>query len=78
MADATQGTVRKAGVVGQNTIQLNEFGEQLIAGGLPPYAEMARKGRGWGTMSTSAVAGLVVRPSTVAAFEIFNGNAPGG
>jgi hypothetical protein len=77
MADATQGTVRKAGSVSQNTIQLNEFGEQLIAGGLPPYAELARKGRGWGTMSTSAVAGLVVRPSTVAAFEIFNGNALG-
>jgi hypothetical protein len=29
-------------------------------------------------MSTAAVAGLVVRPTTTAAFEIFNGHAAGG
>jgi hypothetical protein len=77
MADPIQGSIRRAGNVSQTTIPLNEFGEQIVASGLPPYTEMTRKGRGWGTMSTSAVAGLVVRPSTVAAFEIFNGNALG-
>ena len=56
----------------------NEDGDLLVAYGLPPYAEMARQGTGWSTMSTSAVAGLVVRPTTTAAFEIFNGYPFGG
>jgi hypothetical protein len=50
----------------------------LVAHGLPPYTEMTRKGNGWATMSTSAVAGLVVRPSTVAALELWNGYHTGG
>lgn len=56
----------------------NEFDEQLVAQGMPPYAEMSRLGVGWSVMSVLAVAGLVVRPSTVAAFEIFNGYGAGG
>lgn len=56
----------------------NEKGELLVAGGLPPYTEAVRKKSSWATMSTSAVAGLVVRPTTTAAFEIFNGYAYGG
>lgn len=51
----------------------NEKSEIIVAQGMPPYAEMTRRGLGWATMSTTAVAGLVVRPSTVAAFEIYNG-----
>lgn len=78
MADPIQGAIRNGNIVAQGTVQLNQLAEQLVAFGLPPYTEMARKGGGWGTMSTSAVAGLVVRPSTVAAFEIFNGYATGG
>jgi hypothetical protein len=62
----------------QQQIALNERGEQLIATGLPRGSEMVRRGQAWGTMSTVAVAGLVVRPSTVAAFEIFNGYAAAG
>lgn len=58
------------GVLAQ--IASNQKDELLIAQGLPPYTEQARKGQGWSTMSTSAVAALVVRPSTVAAFEIYN------
>lgn len=50
----------------------------LVALGLSTFAEMVRLGIGWGTMSTSAVAGLVVRPTTTAAFEIHNGNSAGG
>lgn len=59
-------------------LRANEYGEQIIANGLPPYTEATRRGISWSTMSTSAVAGLVVRPSTVAGFEIFNGAAAGG
>lgn len=62
----------------QAQVQLNEKGEQLVSYGLPPWAEMTRKGNAWGTMSTSAVAGLVVRPSTAAALELWNGYPTGG
>ncbi len=78
MADI-QGVIRSPNFNGQlTTFAANERQEQLIAQGLPQYTEMARRGNGWGTMSTSAVAGLVVRPSTTAAFEIFNGYPSGG
>ncbi len=60
------------------TFTVNEKSEQLIAMGLPRGAEMARKGQTWATISTTAVAGLVVRPSTTAAFELWNGYAAGG
>jgi hypothetical protein len=81
MADTTAqviGAMRKAGQWIQAQFAANEFAEQLVAQGLPPYTEAVRKGNGWGTMSTAAVAGLVVRPTTVAAFEIFNGYPLGG
>ena len=72
------GSMRQAGNFTQTQPQTNEKSELLVAGGLPPYAEMVRKGNGYATMSTAAVAGLVVRPSTTAAFEIFNGYLAGG
>lgn len=56
----------------------NEFDEQITAQGMPPYAEMTRLGDGWSAIATSAVAALVVRPSTVCGFEIYNGYAAGG
>jgi len=78
MADAIQIARRLGNTVAQVTAAGNELGEQLVAQGLPPYAEMTRKGNGWQVMSVVAVAGLVVRPSTVAAFEVWNGNNVGG
>jgi hypothetical protein len=78
MADAIQGTIRNGIVNAQTTIQCNEKGEQLAAQGLPAYTEMVRRGTGWSVMSVVAVAGLVVRPTTVAAFEVWNGNSLGG
>jgi hypothetical protein len=78
MADAIQGAVRNGNAIAQATVALNQLGELLVAAGLPPYTEMVRKGKAWATMSTSAVAGLVVRPTTVAALELWNGNNVGG
>lgn len=78
MADAIQVAVRNGALVNQATAAGNQLGEQLVAIGLPRGAEMVRKGNAWATMATSAVAGLVVRPSTAAAFELFNGNNVGG
>ena len=62
----------------QAAVQQNEFDEQLVAQGMPPYAEMTRLGQGWSVMSTSALAALVTRPTTTAGYEIFNGYASGG
>ena len=57
---------------------LNERSEWLVAQGLPPYTEMTRRGNGWATMSTAAIASLVVRPGVLAGFEIFNAYSLGG
>jgi len=78
MADAIQIAIRKGNVLNQATAGGNELGEQFIAQGLPPYTEMTRKGQAWATMSVTAVAGLVVRPSTVCALELWNGYNTGG
>lgn len=78
MAEASQGTIRNGVVYQQASLALNQAAEQLVSFGLPPYTESTRRGIGWATMSVSAVAGLVVRPTTTAAFEIFNGYAAGG
>lgn len=71
------GAIRNPVTAGQGQIALNEKSEQLMAAGLPAYTEMTRKGQAWGTMTTSAVAGLVVRPTTTAALELFNGYPTG-
>jgi len=79
MGDPIQGVIRSPLFTNQPTsYSANEKSEQLVAQGLPPYTEMTRKGNGWQVMSVVAVAGLVVRPSTTAAFEIWNGNSVGG
>ncbi len=78
MADPVQGVIRNGNTTYAGTVQLNEKAEQLVALGLPAFTEMVRKGVGWGTMTTSAVAGLVVRPTTTAALELFNGYPTGG
>ena len=70
-------SIRKGSTFSQALAASNELGEGLFAQGLPPYTEMTLKGNGWSTMSTAAVAALVVRPSTTAAFEIFNGYPTG-
>jgi len=71
------GSVRKAGAYQRAQLETNEFAEVLSAGGLPRGTEWVRRGKVWATMSTAAVAGLVVRPTTIAAFEIFNGYSAG-
>lgn len=53
-------------------IQTNLYGQQLMAQGLAPYVEMSRRFGHWSAMNTSALAALVVRPSTTANFTIFN------
>lgn len=78
MADPIQVSVRNGNIAAQATAQANQLGEQFATMGMPPYTEMVRKGQGWATMSTAAVAALVVRPSTTAAVEIWNGYGVAG
>jgi len=59
-------------------LQTNDIGDLLVAEGLPPYAEMTRRGNGWQVIATSAVAGLVVRPSTTAMITLWNGEGTSG
>lgn len=53
---------------------VNYDDEQIFAQGGPPYAELSRRNKGWQVMNTSALAALVVRPSTVANGTLYNGN----
>lgn len=54
-------------------LRSNSEQELLAAQGVPPYTEMTRRGLGWQVMNTSALAALVVRPSTVANLTLYNG-----
>ena len=70
-----RGLVRGSSAGSSAAIAANQAGDLLTAQGLPPYTEMGRAGSGYATMAVSAVAALVVRPTTTAALEIFN-NSP--
>ena len=52
--------------------QGNESNELLVAQGMPPYFELTRRFDLIKAMNTAALAALVVRPSTLANFTIFN------
>lgn len=73
MAETTQGAIRNGAIVAQGSIALNQLGEQIVVDGLPTYTETTRRGGGFHVIATSAVAGLVVRPSVTAALELWNG-----
>lgn len=72
---------KRRGGASNNTafpIRSNERDELFVAEGLPRYTEMSRRNNGFQVIATSAVAALVVRPSTVSGVEIWNGHQPGG
>lgn len=70
-----EGIIRGGSADGQYaSVKLNPQLELITAQGLPPYTEMSRRGLGWQAMNTSALAALVVRPSTVAMLTLWNGN----
>lgn len=52
----------------------NYLGEQLVAQGLPPLTAMSIMNKGWQVMNTSAIAALVIRPSTAAGLTLYNNN----
>ncbi len=83
MATTQMQGLRRTGVAGvggtpSGILNTNEYDEMLNTQGMPPYAEMTRLGQGYSAMAVLAVAALVIRPSTTAAFEIWNGYSSGG
>ncbi len=74
MTTVVSGTVR--GTSGTELeMSVDPSGNQFVQFGEMPYTELSRLGQGWQTMATSAVAALVIRPSTVAALELWNGSS---
>jgi len=59
-------------------LRTTEDRDLLVALGAPPYMEFSRRYEHLSAMNTSALAALVVRPSTTANFTIFNNEAAGG
>lgn len=75
MANEVYKAARKGGAADEFlfALQANEVKDLLVAQNLPPGTEATRQGKRWSMMSVAAIAGLVVRPSTTAALEIYNG-----
>lgn len=72
MSVVVKGTIKGTGA--ELEMALDPSGQQIFTPGELPNTELTRVGQGWATMATSAVAGLVVRPSTTAALELWNGS----
>ncbi len=79
MSVRLEGRVRSGADAGDDqALDATERGDLYVAQGTPPYAEITRQGGGFSAIQTAATAALVVRPSTVAAITIWNGEAAGG
>lgn len=79
MSVVSQGRVKSGSNKGEEKdIGLDSEGGLLVAQGLPAGVELSRLGIGWSVIQTAATAALVVRPSTVAAITLWNGEAAGG
>lgn len=69
---------KRLSIGGRVAIRGTRSGDLHVAQGLPAGAALTKRGIGYQAMSTSAIAALVVRPSTTAAFTLWNGEAAGG
>ncbi len=79
MAVVSEGRIRSGDDVGQErAIALDADNAQFVVQAGTPYAELTRLGGGYSAIATAAVAALVVRPSTVAMFTLWNGETAGG
>ena len=79
MAVKVEGTQRGGPARGgEKAVETTPSGDQFVAAGLPPYAELTRQGGGYSVIAISALVGLVVRPSTTAQITLWNGEGTGG
>ena len=77
LIDTVQRGVRRGGASKgkEFRIESNELNEMFVAQGLPPYAELTRRGAGWSVMTATAFAGIVALPTTLANLEVVNNHA---
>ena len=79
MAVTSEGKIRSGSDAGEEkALAVSDLGDQYVIQGGTPYAELTRQGGGYSAIATAAVVGLIVRPSTVAAFTVWNGESSGG
>ena len=74
MLTEIRAAVRGAAAGAFGNASVNGAGDLISTGGgaYPRYAEMSRRGGGYAVMATSAVAALVVRPTTLAGLSVQN------
>ncbi len=70
--------VRDGGSGEEVDIKATRNGSLEHSARLPYGAAITAKGESWMMMNTTAIAGVVIRPSTVAIVSLWNGEAPGG
>lgn len=62
----------RRGTTDEQTVQLDKANQVIVSQGYPFGTELTRRGLGYQAMTTSALAALVVRPSTVAMATLHN------
>lgn len=70
--------IRDGGSGEEVDIKATRHGSLLESQRLPYGVALTAKGDSWMMMNVTAIAGLVVRPSTLAIVSLWNGEAPGG
>ena len=70
--------VRDGGSGEEVDIKATRHGSLEQSPRLSPGAAITAKGESWMMMNTTAIACLVIRPTTVAIVSLWNGEAPGG
>ncbi len=79
MAVRSEGKIRSGSDSGEEkALAVSDLGDQYVIQGGTPYAELTRLGGGFSAIATAATNALVVRPSTVAQFTLWNGESAGG
>ena len=79
MAVRSEGTQRFGKDQGEEkAISVDPAGGQFVVQAGTPYAELTRLGGGYSVIATSALVGLVIRPSTVAQITLWNGEDSDG
>lgn len=79
MSTLVKGLIRGGGAqLLEAPLDANELHEQLVAGGLPSYTEMTRRGDGWSVMTATAFAPIAALPTTTTRLEIFNNTSGAG
>ena len=79
MSVVSEGRIKSGANEGEERpIELDSEGGLLVTQGMPAGVEMSRLGSAWSAITTAPIAALVARPSTVALFTLWNGEAAGG